>query len=270
VELGAREVEAMNCARTHQVIDAYLDGELDATTRIEVSEHLAQCPACAQAHAERSALAQRIALEVPRHTAPPGLKKRVQRIAAEADRARAALSVARGPTWLQAAAFALLAAALSLIIGYRLAQPPGENALGEAVVALHVASLREGHRLVDMTSNDRHVVKPWLQGKIDFAPQVLDLSGEGFALIGARLEPVEGRQAVAVVYRVRKHYVSLFVWRAASAEQQEPAVSQARGFSLAAWSQAGLRYTAISDVDSKELARFARLVFGEPAGRSGG
>jgi len=89
---------------------------------------------------------------------------------------------------------------------------------------------------------------------------VHDLSGEGFALVGARLDHVANRQAVAIVYRVRNHLVNLFVWRATSNKSEALAVSTVRGFGVATWAGGGLHFGAVSDVDTDDLERFARLV----------
>ena len=109
------------------------------------------------------------------------------------------------------------------------------TALPDQVVASHVASLTPGRTLVDVGSSDRHVVKPWFAGRTEFAPWVRDLSGDGFELVGGRLDRVGDREAAAVVYRIRNHYVNLFMWRALSGQADPMKVSQARGFELATW-----------------------------------
>ena len=90
-----------------------------------------------------------------------------------------------------------------------------------------------------------------------------DLSAEGYALLGGRLDHVAEGQAVAIVYKVREHVVSLFVWRAASQRDEPLALSSARGFSVASWSEAGLRFAAVSDAEAREIEHFARLVLAQ-------
>lgn len=247
----------MNCARLAQVIDAYLDGELDRATGDEIGQHLKQCPACTARRSERDILRRRIREEAPYFAAPAALKLAVRRsIVGQA----APAGVRTRPSWLQAGALAVVTALVSAIAGYWFAVQLTDSPLREQVVASHVASLGEARRLTDVTSVDRHVVKPWFQGKVDFAPVVRDLSEEGFALLGARLDHVGDRQAVAIVYRVRSHLVNLFVWRAAGNEPEALAVTNVRGFGVATWADGGLRFGAVSDVDARELERFARLV----------
>ena len=142
-------------------------------------------------------------------------------------------------------------------------KPQLESSPAEQVVASHVASLGPARRLVEVASTDRHVVKPWFQGKVDFAPVVRDLSAEGYALLGGRLDHVAEGQAVAIVYKVREHVVSLFVWRAANPRDEPLALSSARGFSVASWSEAGLRFAAVSDAEAREIEHFARLVLAQ-------
>ena len=124
----------------------------------------------------------------------------------------------------------LAAALVSALAGYWVGRP-APTALREHLVASHVASLGDARHLTEVASGDRHTVKPWFQGKVDFAPTVRDLSSDGFVMLGARLDHVADRQAAAVVYRVRNHVINLFVWRATAGD--EPfVVSAARGFNL--------------------------------------
>ena len=132
--------------------------------------------------------------------------------------------------------------------------------MGEEIVANHASALGDQRSLVEVASADRHVVKPWLQGKIDFAPGVRDLSAQGYTLLGARLERIRGQRAVAVVYRVRNHVINVYAWRTHGAATEPPAVEQVRGFGLVTWVDSGLRYAAIADIEPRELAEFASLL----------
>lgn len=266
----------MTCLRTRQMLDAWLDGELDAGTSVALAQHAAGCAECGALRNTREDL--RGALRAaPRHAAPLSLRRAV---GAGFEAARRPVPqrfvpqwlvpqwlVSRAPrmlAWWQALLLAGATGALAVLgTAFVLVGPGREEAatsLREQMVARHVAALASNH-LIDVASSDRHVVKPWFQGKVDFAPQVRDLSAQGFALEGARLDQVGGRTAVAVVYRIREHPINLFVWRRADgrADGRDAALDLAivRGFSVAAWSAGGLDYAAVSDADAGELRRFA-------------
>ena len=249
----------MTCARARQVLDALVDLELDEATEREIEAHLASCQDCERQRGERVLLRDRIRRDAPRFAAPTPLRSAIAHAVAGADAFRPPL--ANRPTWKFAAWFAATAAGAGVAAGIWLGRPALTDAHRELAVASHVASLSPQRRLIDIASTDRHAVKPWFAGKIDFSPPVRDLAAEGFALAGARLDHVGERQAAAVVYRVRNHDINLFVWRAASEGQREPAASAfVRGFAITTWAQDGLRFAAVSDVDLRDLERFAGLV----------
>jgi len=251
----------VNCARLRQTLDAWLDGEIDSATGAEIEQHVLSCAACAALRDGRTALREQIREHAPYHRAPVSLRRAVRR---SIEPATVSTSPRRGPTWAQAGAALAAAALLSAVAGFWAARPVPDDSLQEQVAASHVASLAASGRLVDVGSGDRHVVKPWFQGRVEFAPQVRDLSADGFVLVGGRLDHIGGRQAVAVVYRVRNHVINLFAWRTTARNEEGISVSAARGFNLATWEEAGLHYAAISDVDPKDLERFARLMRARP------
>ena len=247
----------MSCARTRQVLDAYVDGELDPATVAEIDVHFGACPACAGLREERRTLSAQLRAEAPYFRVPERVRRDLgRRLRPERARPR------RVPAWSFASALATAGAAAGLLAGIWLGRPPVDDVLLDEVVASHVASLQSGSKLVDVGSSDRHVIKPWFASRTDFAPLVRELSGDGFELVGGRLDHVGDRPAAAVVYRIRNHYVNLFMWRAPSGpagEGDAMRVIQARGFPLATWSAAGVNFAAISDVQSSDLERFARL-----------
>jgi anti-sigma factor RsiW len=250
----------VNCTRLQQVLDAHIDDELDRATAGEIATHLAECSACTALRDERIALQQALRAHAPYFKAPATLAPVLRRTLVQSE----AKPRANRLSWFQAAAFATVAALAGLAGGYWLAQPQPDYPLRDPAVASHVAALAPTRQLIQVASSDRHTVKPWFQGKIDFAPPVKDLTGEGFALLGARLDQVSDKPAAAVVYQIRKHVINLFVWRATDRAQNDVtaaiATASVRGFSVTTWAVDGLRFAAVSDVDARDLTRFAKLV----------
>jgi anti-sigma factor RsiW len=123
------------------------------------------------------------------------------------------------------------------------------------LVADHVRALKTGS-LFEVASNDRHTVKPWFQGKLDYAPTVIDLEAEGFPLLGGRVEHVAGAPVAALAYASRRHILNVFVWPAD--REQPPQRSQRSGFNLLHWSDGAMQVWVVSDLDAVEIERFGQ------------
>lgn len=135
----------------------------------------------------------------------------------------------------------------------------GHDQLLQEVVASHVRSLMVAH-LADIPSSEQHVVKPWFSGKLDFSPPVNDLAAEGFPLIGGRLDYIGRRAVAALVYSHQKHIINLFVWPLAEDSSRNSTEMSLQGFNVIEWSASGMHFSAVSDLNAKELADFAALL----------
>jgi anti-sigma factor RsiW len=132
------------------------------------------------------------------------------------------------------------------------------NTTVDQVVANHVRSLLAA-QLVDVVSSDQHTVKPWFDGKIDFAPEVGDLSANGFPLVGGRLDYLDGKTVAALVYQRNKHPINLFITPAPTSRSASPTVITRRGYNIFSWTDSGMKYWAVSDLSQAELREFTGL-----------
>jgi anti-sigma factor RsiW len=157
--------------------------------------------------------------------------------------------------WLALAAAIVLAAIIGATLFPRLWQPAADQFLATQLIASHIRSLMADH-ITDVASSDQHTVKPWLDTKLDFAPPVVDLSTEGFPLIGGRLDYLDNRPVAALVYGRRKHFINLFVWPAASDAAKAPKTITREGYQLLHWADSDFNYWAVSDVNGDDLQLF--------------
>lgn len=245
-----------DCAEASLLIQAELDGELDASAAAHLAGHLAGCPACAAEAHEMRALSLRIRAELPRETAPERLRQAVLRdlgtSVAQAGRLPAAASRrTMRARWVGGGFATALAAAIA---AFMIVPTMRDASLAEAVVAAHIRGMQPGH-LTDVVSTDRHTVKPWFDGKIDFAPPVYDLAREGYPLIGGRLDYLGGRPVAALSYGKAKHIIDLYVWPARSGLSGH---GTRDGYNWRRWTADGMNLWAVSDVEPADLESFER------------
>src|SRR5205814_9932521 len=144
------------------------------------------------------------------------------------------VSFATSWSWLALAAAIIFAAIIAFNLVPRLQRPSNDQFLATQLIASHARSLMANH-LTDVASSDQHTVKPWLDAKLDFAPPVVDLSSEGFPLIGGRLDYLDNRPVAALVYERRKHFINFFIWPAAPDAAKSPQTITPQGYQLLHW-----------------------------------
>ncbi len=249
----------MDCRQTQDLIDSYLDGELDLVSHLEIERHIAGCPVCREMLESRRALSGAIRAQAPYHTAPAAVAARVR--AALGQTGTGARAKFKLPThWLSLAASVAFAAFFGSGITYWLTQPSPDELLAREAIAGHVRSLMTAGRATDVSSSDRHTVKPWFNGKLDFSPPVLDLTTQGFPLVGGRLDYLANRPVAALVYRHRQHVINLFVWPDTSEANRPPQSETHQGYHAVHWAGAGMNYWAVSDLGPDDLQTFGTFV----------
>ena len=242
------------------LVQAELDGELDAAHAAALELHRADCPVCQAAQAELLQTRALLRAE-PYKATPDDVRARVMARLRQIE--PAAEPTPQRPrwrtTWLRDAGFSFgLGVACAAMLAY-FALVPANNDLFDAVVADHIRALQPGH-LQDVASTDQHTVKPWFDGRIDFAPPVRDFAAEGFPLKGGRLDYLDGRPVAALVYQRDKHIIDLYVWPAAGGAALRPAGARSvQGYNVEHWNAGGMTFWAVSDVEAAQLADFAGL-----------
>ena len=243
----------MNCEIWQDKIDAFVDSELAPDEALGFDEHLRTCPACSQETLARQRLKAETRLAGQRFAPSAEFEQRMRRRLAP-KRARI--------LWLPAlaSAAAVLLVAVFLGLGWR------ERAVQQQVVAQlvdqHVATLASDHP-VDVVSTDAHTVKPWFSGKVPFSVDIPNLSGTQFELVGGRLTYLQQAPAAQLIFAVRKHRISVFMFREGG---QVPALAidtspvRRSGFNTQTWVEDGVRYFAISDVNPEDIRQLCDLL----------
>ena len=245
----------MNCEDARRLIGAYSDGELDLVRNLEVEEHLRGCDSCAWTRENLRALKQ--AAQSAYFPAPDGLRESVLAAVRAADRIPQNVVVRRASrSWITAGLGLAAGILLGFFVGQNLYRQSREQTLLAELTDSHVRSLIGAH-LTDVVSSDQHTVRPWFEGKLDFAPPVEDLSSQGFPLVGGRVEYIDGRAVAALVYERRKHFINLFVWPTAAGSQDVKGEKAQRGYNIVRWRSAGMNYSAISEIAEDDLRKFA-------------
>ncbi len=249
------------------LVQAELDGELDAAAAAALAVHRAGCPVCQAAAAELTQARRLVADERESglyHPMPEDLRQRLtaQINAARGQdanlprrRRRAGWAASWLDRWWGGAIGFGLGAACAAMLAFLVVIPRGPD-ITQQIVAGHIRALQPGH-LEDVASSDQHTVKPWFDGRIDFAPPVKDLAAQRFPLKGGRLDYIGGRPVAALVYQRDKHLIDLFAWPAAGDSATSPASSQQHGYNVLHWVENGMALWAVSDVEAGQLHEFA-------------
>jgi anti-sigma factor RsiW len=253
----------MGCESWEAKLDTYLDGELPEQEMRTFDAHVRNCPSCSADALARVQMKRAIQTSGRRFTPNADFRRRIQQSIAPKPQRSLRLG------WILAAA-----AAVILVIGTVTTTYVGNRSgrdlayrdhVFSEIADLHVATLASASP-VDVVSTDRHTVKPWFQGKIPFAFNLPELQNSGFSLLGGRMTYLDQTPGAHLIYDVRKHHVSVFVFQERSLKLQLPASLDENSlspgnlpFNMETWSQGALRYFVIGDASAADIDSLAKL-----------
>jgi anti-sigma factor RsiW len=257
----------MDCGSVRLHLLDHLRGRLAPPLADEVRAHVATCPDCRRDAAQEEAVTELLEVRLPQHPASLALKRRLAAAWPEPTLPRRAVRPAWWSRWGRPALPALAVGSLLLValpLYYQRVVRPGgaEKALVAEAVNDHLRVV-SSPRPLDVESGGIHQVKPWFEGKLDFAPEIPFAGDADFPLRGGALGYFLDRRAAILVYQRRLHVVSLFVFRADGlawpsgglipTKQVVAHAASSRGFNVLLWRAGDLGYALVSDIDAAEL-----------------
>lgn len=246
----------MACDEWREKLDAYLDGELVPADAAGLAQHLKTCAACAADALARVQLKRSVAVAGKRYEASSELRAKITRSVTAKSRRQS------GWYWKILAVPALIILLVSLAMEFHVSR---ERARRQRVYSeltdQHVAVLASSSP-VDVVSTDRHTVKPWFQGKIPFSFNLPEISGTDFTLVGGRVAYLAQSPGAHLIYQIRKHEISVFIFQDRGAETAglPSGVTHTLSFNEENWSQNGLRYFVVGDVSADDIQALGKLL----------
>jgi len=244
------------CEAWSRKLDLYVDGELAPAEANEFASHLRNCASCAADTLAKVRFKRSVALAGKHYLPSAEFRERVMKSAAAKPRRQT------GWSWRILAAPALLILLISLAVSFYVDR---EFARRERVYSeladLHVAALASATP-VDVVSSDRHTVKPWFQGKIPFTFNLPELQGTDFTLVGGRVTYLAQTPGAQLIFQMRKHEISVFIFQDRGEETAAlpSGPTHAASFTVENWSQNGLRYFVVGDVNANDIEALSKLL----------
>lgn len=232
-------------------LDVYLDGELPASEMSALDAHVRACSDCAANVLGRLQMRRAVQMAGKRYSPSMELRQRIQKMSA----AKAAPQ--RSWFWQ----IATIAAAFVIVLGLGLMQIRRSNNGGQIyseIADLHVSNMASATP-VDVISTDRHTVKPWFAGKIPFTFNLPELQNTDFTLIGGRVTYLEQTPGAQLVYHIRKHQISVFIFPENATHLSDSGLSHRSTFIVQSWAEGGLRYFVIGDSGDADISKLADM-----------
>jgi anti-sigma factor RsiW len=243
---------------THELwtakLDAYLDGELESGEMTKLDGHLRECPACAAEGLRRLQWKKNIQSAAQRYVPDPRLRQRLQKRISR-----------KNPALRWWPAYAATLAVLLLLVGIGVLREGSRQERNSRIVSeladLHVSTLASATP-VDVVSSDRHTVKPWFAGKIPFTFDLPELKGSPFELVGGRVAYLEQSPGAELIFRVRQHQISVFLFQERAVPEGFPKVGpiDARSFHLETWTYDHMRCFVIGDAAPEDIQALSKLM----------
>jgi anti-sigma factor RsiW len=244
----------MVCESWKEKLDTYLDNELPEEEMRTFDAHVRGCTSCSADALARVQMKRTIQVAGKRFTPGADFRRRMQQTIASKPQRSLRLG------WILAAAAAAILVAGALTSTYMGNRSSRDHVYSE-IADLHVATLASASP-VDVISTDRHTVKPWFQGKIPFAFNLPELQNSEFTLLGGRMAYLDQTPGAQMIYDVRKHHISVFVFQERSLRGglDENSLSPKKlPYNMETWSQGGLRYFVIGDASAADIDGIAKL-----------
>ena len=239
----------MNC-QWREKIGVYVDGEMEPAAEQAFAGHLQSCADCSAAVVEQQEIKKAVRLAGKRFTPPPDLYASVRKQIHSRETAW---------PWKR---WSVLAASVALlaVFTFVLLSRPGSSATTAQLIDQHVTMMASVSPF-DVISEDRHTVKPWFQGKLPFTFNLPELNAQSdFKLLGGKLVYAQHSPGAEVVYQVRQHKISVFIFQDDNLKGSSWENSQA--FTVRSWLQGGLRYCIVTDAAREDADRLRSLLEG--------
>ena len=231
-------------------LDTYLDGELPASEMSSLDAHVRSCPDCAASVLQRVQLKRAVQTAGKQFVPSADFRQRIQK-----------MSAAKRPKRVWSWQIAAIAAVFVLVLGLslmRIRQGNYTQQIYSEIADLHVSTLASASP-VDVVSTDRHTVKPWFEGKIPFSFNLPELQNSEFTLIGGRVTYLEQTPGAQLIYHIRKHQISVFIFPEASSLPTDSGLGRRTTFEMQSWTQSHLRYFVIGDAPAEDIGRLVDM-----------